>query len=191
MFYENAEHARNLQLWYIMHGLLRNEDCILASSESPQKTRAFLINHNFNVDYFEKELRLLHIRQVRDPRGHRDGVEQGTREELETMLSGISHPVRIVAAAVSEIITEDQCMFNLNDESSAHNAFLGDVEENSPLSIWKDFNGSMMCHYAIGENSARYYRDWKKKCTSHHDVALYVPRDGRVRFARPFKSTRN
>ncbi len=191
MFYENVVHARNLQLWYLMHGLLRNEDCVFVSYDTPEKTRSFLANHEFNIDYFESELGLLHIRQITDPREHKDGMEEGIREAFETMVSGISHPARVVATTFPEIRSEEESNLNISVESSAHDAFRGNVEEGSPYSLWKGLDGSLMCYYAISGNRARYYREWVKKCGKNHDVALYVPREGRVRFTRSPQSAKN
>ncbi len=184
MFYENLGHARKLQLWYLMHGLFRNEDCVFMSYDSPEKSRAFLANPDFNIDYFERELGLLHIRQIKDPRKHRDGLQEGLREVSDTIFSGITHPVRVIGATIPVIMSEEESKINLGVENSAQDRFRSDVPGDGPYSICKGFNGSIMCSYALSRNRPDFYSDWITKCASCHDVTLRVPLEGRARLTQ-------
>jgi hypothetical protein len=182
LFHENEKRAFELELWYLISGMLKGENAIYVTRSNPDYLRRSMKEFNLDTKYFEEDKRLLHIRLVKDPAKYPSGFIEGMREMYRTIFEGVVGPLRVVGNSVPVVQTREVARMNLKVESSAQDAFLDHEKtgnrRDSPYNVFHDFDGSVMCHYAVDtRNGSDIHRRWILENSKNHSNTIFVPRE--------------
>ena len=180
LFHEEDSYDEVLEFWYMVHGLAKGEDAIYLTLDDPENVRRRMRKRGIDVDYYEKERRLLHITKFRDPAKHPDGFSEGMREMYHSAFGDVGRPCRVVGASVPEIQTEEQIKLNIEVESDAMAGFQGKASKGSIFSVFDNFPGSVLCHYNISRNPSEAQSWWVSQNEKCHHLAIYAPRNRKI-----------
>jgi hypothetical protein len=175
LFWENPETARMVEYWYIIHGLVKGEHCIYTTHGDPDEVRNHMAGRGMDVQYYEKERGLLHILQIDDPMDDLDGLTNGVGKVCRKIFANTNPPYRIVSRWIRDVYSEEGKKANMEVEVTCHKGYLGELPLDNPYSMFKNFPGSMICHYPVDQFNAKTHADWIRNHLSSHHVAVYVP----------------
>lgn len=177
LLYENPELAEILTMRYLMHGMMKGENAVYVTQDEVEKVREMMVLIGVNVEYYEKEKRLLHIRKISNPLRHPEGFDEGVENMYHQIFQGVTRPCRVAGTFISDLNTELQFKSSINLEVAVQASFESNSEAKieCPYDIFWNFKGSVMCRYRI--NQATGLNDqWLKKIVSAHHATTFVPR---------------
>jgi hypothetical protein len=180
LFHEEDRSGEALEFWYLLHGLVRSEHGIYLTLDDPEIIRDRMKKRGIDVDYYEKDRDLLHIRQFEDPTKHPRGFTEGLREMYHAAFIGAKRPCRVVGASVPEVRTEEQIRLNIEVESGAMAGFQGIPGKGSVYDAFVNFHGSVLCHYGITSNFTEAQNRWIVQNQECHHVAIFAPKSRKL-----------
>lgn len=148
LFYENEYYGEILKLWYLVHGLIKGEHAVYTTHGEVEKARAMMLDRGVDVDYYERERKLLHILKSDDVTSDSKFYE-AMRESYDKIFSKTGFPCRIVRSTISDLTNKENMKTSLRVESCTMDSFEGKAGNDSPFSIFSKFRGSVMCSYSI------------------------------------------
>lgn len=175
LFWENADAARMVEYWYLLHGLVRGEHCIYTTHGSADDIRSSMASKGLDVNYYEKDRKLLHIVEIEDPTFDSDGLTSGVVKQVKKMFANAQPPYRVISRLMRDIYSKERRMASIEVEATCHRGYLGSLPPDNPYSFFDHFPGSLMCHYPVDRYSAKTHADWLKNHLSSHHVAVFVP----------------
>lgn len=175
LFWEEADAARLVEFWYILHGLVREEHCIYTTHGDTTEVRAAMQRRGLDVEYYEDTKGLLHIVQIEDPMNDPEGLTNGVSKVVQKIFANTKPPYRIVSRWIRAVDTEEGKRANMEVEVMCHMGYLGKLPRTNPYSMFRKFQGSMICHYPINTLSAKTHNEWVRNHLSAHHVAIFVP----------------
>lgn len=173
-----------MEFWYILHGLVKGEHCIYTTHGNPQEIRDQMARRGLDLDYYEKRKRLLHILQIEDPMYDPGGLTNGVGKVVRKIFVDTQPPYRIVSRWIRDVYSEEGKRANMEVEVTCHRGYLGELLQDNPYSLFKNFRGSMICHYPVDHFSLETHLDWVNNHLSSHHAAIYVPNTHDLRVVR-------
>lgn len=184
LFWENAEAAKLVEYWYLLHGLVRGEHCIYTTHGDPNEVRDQMAKRGLDVDYYERSKQRLHILQIDDPMYDENGLTNGVGKVCRKIFANTNPPYRIVSRWIRDVYSEDGKKANMEVEVTCHKGYLGELPESNPYGMFKSFLGSMICHYPVDKFNLDSHSDWIKNHLTSHHAAIYVPDLHNVKLVR-------
>ncbi|MHB8565597.1 MAG: DEAD/DEAH box helicase family protein [Nitrososphaerales archaeon] len=173
VLYENEKRAIMMQYWYIIHGLAKGQHCIYTTHDDVDKVRSSMKVVGVDVEYYEKERGLLHIRKIDSLKTREDSG--AVNQLITTAFEGAKPPFRLVVRLFDgKIKTEDESKLCVEVESAAQEGFTKKAPSGNPFTIFSGYQGSMMCHYPV-EGAGL---DLISKLMAAHDATVFVPKSG-------------
>lgn len=169
VYHEDDSRCEMIIFWYLLHGLVKGEDAVYMSFADPSSVKERMHQRGIDVDYYEKERRLLHVVQAKEPSSNPGGLEEGVKEIYRSIFAKTTNRCRVVGTSVSDISTESSSRQNLEVEFNTMAGFHG----KGPYSVLQNLRGSMLCHYKVSDNNLR--SEWFAINRGYHHASIYVP----------------
>ena len=169
LFGENPSAARMVEFWYILHGLVKAENCIYATSGDVDEVKDMMSSQGIDVPNYEKVKGLLHVLHFEDLSKDAIGL-QNSVERILPARAGVapSYPFVLSWPDHSDRVYQDKIRLK-ESERRVH-----DITLEQPFSFLNSLNKSTMCQYPV-DNVASVRSDWLEVFLSVHDAAIYAP----------------
>ncbi|MHB8565598.1 MAG: MEDS domain-containing protein [Nitrososphaerales archaeon] len=164
MLYDEAKLARLIEFRYVKIGLEKREQCMYVipedDIESPESIKKQMEEFGIDTEHYVRDGSLKFVR-IQDPAKDPDGFKAGCQKTLESLVSEVRKPVRMVLHV--------RYQFNTKNEIEEHADF-----ENVIESSFTSFPGSILCNHYIGSNTQEKHGEWTKKMLQTHDNVFVV-----------------
>lgn len=174
LLYEDPSFGEVFSLLFLLQGLLKGETAVYVTQEDEEEARKSMAQHGVDINYYEKERSLLHVRKVTDPFQHSKGFNEGMREMYRKIFQGVKRPCRVVGSSIPVVDTERRRKATIKLESSVHSAFEGKPTDLGPYTVFRNFEGSIMCRYRIERTGPTPYVKWIKNIVSNHHASVFL-----------------
>ena len=164
LFYEDREYARLVEFRFIKNGLDRNERCVYATEEDTGLVVLKMLSYGIPLSYFQNGM--VQVLQVREKRGDVGYILEKAKSEAERLLHGLVPPFRIVSKLVPDVDSKSGIQAELEMEQATHKKF-------------DNFGGSLICPYDISKIEPTRRKEWIKRLTGSHHVAIHVAEFGK------------
>ena len=180
VLYEDERRAKLVQMWYVMHGLVKGQHCIYTTHGVVDDARLMMKDTGIDIGYYEKERGLLHIKKI-PILEHADEVNSMVRELPNSVFSGARPPFRsVVRLFEGELDGEEKERLCVEVEAAAQEGFKMEAADGGPFTLFAGLEGSVMCHHPV----AGLGLDTISKLIAAHDATLLVPKSGHMKLVR-------
>src|SRR5689334_12971555 len=103
LFYEESEYARLIEFRFLKNGLMRGEQCIYATDEDSGAIVLKMLSFGIPLEYLENKK--LRVYQLHDGFTSRDKILENSKKNIQSILSGLKSPFRIVSRIIPDVNT--------------------------------------------------------------------------------------
>ena len=183
ILYENEKRAKLIQFWYLIHGLTKGEHCIYTTHLEIDEERARMKGAGLDVEYYEKERGLLHIRKIEALESEQE-VTAAIRGFVNSACEGGRPPYRSVFRLIDgELKADDKVKLVTKIENGIHMGISKKSLDGSPFAILSGYQGSMMCHHPVEGAGLELVSE----LIAAHDATVFVSKTGDTKLVRNFK----
>lgn len=164
LLYEDITYAQMIEFRFIKNGLANGETCVCVTHEDSGSIVLKFLNYGIPLQYFQSGK--LKIIQIHESCGNESQILEKSKKDVESILSILISPYRIVGRIVSNVSTIEGMTAQLDLERKTHSCF-------------DDLGGSIMCTYDISKIERTKRRAWMEHLRQTHHAIIHVTEFGK------------